>query len=100
MISKYVYEEPKKMKKIENTSKNNLNKISTKEFSFSNSDKLAQTKVKPQPEEKIENITEDCLENKIDDFQRDETKWKFTKNELLERKKKMLKDKSLFKQKN
>lgn len=32
-----------------------------------------------------------------DEFKRDDSKWKFSKNELLERKKKLLKDKSNIK---
>lgn len=41
------------------------------------------------------NEKNDGLEN--NDFKRDDSKWKFNKNELLERKKKLLKDKTNIK---
>ncbi len=48
-----------------------------------------------------ENVSTEKTDNlDKNEFKRDDSKWKFSKNELLERKKKLLKDKSNIKLKN
>jgi hypothetical protein len=42
-------------------------------------------------------VQEEPQQENKEEYKRDQTKWKYNKQELLERKKKLLKDKSLFK---
>ena len=129
-ISKFIYKEPKFINNQRNfiehleekgkTTYNSKNYVinkklpndSSKEFSFRktkpssseepnrNNYNSNNTKNKNLQAENREDYEENNSNQNANEFKRDETKWKYSKHELLERRKKMLKDKSLVKKSN
>lgn len=70
------------------SNKQNNNNIEIRKNNFFSTKKI----------KKDENDSAEKIENtEINDYKRDDSKWKFSKNELLERKKRLLKDKSNIK---